>query len=137
MIPLVFWVKHRVVMALRDPLRSGVLSFFKDEDLFMVPMSLWSLVGVTKLQKLCQILICNLFSELVNDSNVQFLDQDDDDDPDTELYLTQPFGNLVIKEVGQNANFFYFSSLWDCFRCFRPWFPYVNCELMHLNILQA
>lgn len=23
--------------------------------------------------------------------NVQFLDQDDDDDPDTELYLTQPF----------------------------------------------
>lgn len=30
-----------------------------------------------------------LFS--VNDSNVQFLDQDDDDDPDTELYLTQPF----------------------------------------------
>ena len=27
----------------------------------------------------------------VNDSNVQFLDQDDDDDPDTELYLTQPF----------------------------------------------
>jgi hypothetical protein len=31
------------------------------------------------------------FIELVNDSNVQFLDQDDDDDPDTELYLTQPF----------------------------------------------
>lgn len=30
-------------------------------------------------------------TELVNDSNVQFLDQDDDDDPDTELYLTQPF----------------------------------------------
>lgn len=27
----------------------------------------------------------------MNDSNVQFLDQDDDDDPDTELYLTQPF----------------------------------------------
>ena len=27
----------------------------------------------------------------VNDSNVQFLDQDDDDDPDTELYMTQPF----------------------------------------------
>jgi potassium large conductance calcium-activated channel subfamily M alpha protein 1 len=26
-----------------------------------------------------------------NDANVQFLDQDDDDDPDTELYLTQPF----------------------------------------------
>lgn len=32
-----------------------------------------------------------LLKELVNDSNVQFLDQDDDDDPDTELYLTQPF----------------------------------------------
>ena len=32
-----------------------------------------------------------LYLELVNDSNVQFLDQDDDDDPDTELYLTQPF----------------------------------------------
>lgn len=32
-----------------------------------------------------------LLPELVNDSNVQFLDQDDDDDPDTELYLTQPF----------------------------------------------
>lgn len=32
-----------------------------------------------------------LLLELVNDSNVQFLDQDDDDDPDTELYLTQPF----------------------------------------------
>lgn len=32
-----------------------------------------------------------IFTELVNDSNVQFLDQDDDDDPDTELYLTQPF----------------------------------------------
>ncbi|XP_027315856.1 calcium-activated potassium channel subunit alpha-1 isoform X39 [Anas acuta] len=32
-----------------------------------------------------------IITELVNDSNVQFLDQDDDDDPDTELYLTQPF----------------------------------------------
>ena len=25
------------------------------------------------------------------DSNVQFLDQDDDDDPDLELYISQPF----------------------------------------------
>ncbi|XP_076350891.1 calcium-activated potassium channel slowpoke-like isoform X2 [Tachypleus tridentatus] len=33
-----------------------------------------------------------LITELVNDSNVQFMDQDDNDDPDTELYLTQPFG---------------------------------------------
>lgn len=32
-----------------------------------------------------------MFTPVVNDSNVQFLDQDDDDDPDTELYLTQPF----------------------------------------------
>ncbi|KAG1674899.1 Calcium-activated potassium channel slo-1 [Nymphon striatum] len=32
-----------------------------------------------------------MITELVNDMNVQFLDQDDDDDPDTELYLTQPF----------------------------------------------
>jgi len=31
------------------------------------------------------------FSLSVNDTNVQFLDQDDDDDPNTELYLTQPF----------------------------------------------
>lgn len=33
-----------------------------------------------------------MITELVNDSNVQFIDPDDDDDePDTELYLTQPF----------------------------------------------
>lgn len=32
-----------------------------------------------------------LITELTNDTNVQFLDQDDDDDPETELYLTQPF----------------------------------------------
>merc|ERR1712013_607640 len=32
-----------------------------------------------------------MITGLVNHSNVQFLDQDDDDDPDTELYLTQPF----------------------------------------------
>jgi len=37
------------------------------------------------------LIFVNVFAELVNDSNVQFLDQDDDDDPDTELYLTQPF----------------------------------------------
>ena len=36
-------------------------------------------------------LLIHFFSISVNDSNVQFLDQDDDDDPDTELYLTQPF----------------------------------------------
>ncbi|XP_022107903.1 calcium-activated potassium channel subunit alpha-1-like isoform X18 [Acanthaster planci] len=32
-----------------------------------------------------------MITELVNDCNVQFLDQDDEDDPNTELYLTQPF----------------------------------------------
>ncbi|KAL3876739.1 hypothetical protein ACJMK2_034537 [Sinanodonta woodiana] len=32
-----------------------------------------------------------LITELANDSNVQFLDQDDEDDPNTELYMTQPF----------------------------------------------
>ena len=32
-----------------------------------------------------------MITELVNDVNVQFLDQDDDDDPDIALYLTQPF----------------------------------------------
>ncbi|ELU08381.1 hypothetical protein CAPTEDRAFT_138076 [Capitella teleta] len=32
-----------------------------------------------------------MVTELGNDANVQFLDQDDDDDPDTELYMTQPF----------------------------------------------
>ncbi|XP_071792490.1 calcium-activated potassium channel subunit alpha-1-like isoform X2 [Asterias amurensis] len=32
-----------------------------------------------------------MLTELVNDINVQFLDDDDEDDPDTELYLTQPF----------------------------------------------
>uniref|UniRef100_H2ZIB3 BK channel n=1 Tax=Ciona savignyi TaxID=51511 RepID=H2ZIB3_CIOSA len=32
-----------------------------------------------------------MITELINDTNVQFLDQDDDDDPNTELYLTQPF----------------------------------------------
>lgn len=26
-----------------------------------------------------------------NDTNVVFLDQDDDDDPNTDLYMTQPF----------------------------------------------
>lgn len=43
----------------------------------------------TSLQWLALTQLCFLLS--VNDSNVQFLDQDDDDDPDTELYLTQPF----------------------------------------------
>lgn len=32
-----------------------------------------------------------MLTELGNDANVQFLDQDDEDDPNTELYMTQPF----------------------------------------------
>ncbi|ESO01730.1 hypothetical protein HELRODRAFT_112655 [Helobdella robusta] len=32
-----------------------------------------------------------MLTELGNDANVQFLDQDDEDDPGTELYITQPF----------------------------------------------
>ncbi|ESO07765.1 hypothetical protein HELRODRAFT_170315 [Helobdella robusta] len=32
-----------------------------------------------------------LLTELTNDENVQFIDQDDDDDPDTPFHLTQPF----------------------------------------------
>lgn len=35
--------------------------------------------------------ITQLLNHTGNDANVQFLDQDDDDDPDTELYMTQPF----------------------------------------------
>ena len=34
---------------------------------------------------------CLSFLISANDSNVQFLDQDDEDDPDTPLYMTQPF----------------------------------------------
>ena len=30
-------------------------------------------------------------TELIVDNNVGFLDPDDDDEPDTELYLTEPF----------------------------------------------
>lgn len=44
-----------------------------------------------KLIKISKFTSVPLITELVNDTNVQFLDQDDDDDPDTELYLTQPF----------------------------------------------
>ena len=32
-----------------------------------------------------------MITELENDDNAQFLDQDDDDDPDIPLYMTQPF----------------------------------------------
>jgi hypothetical protein len=32
-----------------------------------------------------------MITELIVDNNVGFLDPDDDDEPDTELYLTEPF----------------------------------------------
>ncbi|KAM8923758.1 calcium-activated potassium channel subunit alpha-1 isoform 2-T2 [Pelodytes ibericus] len=47
--------------------------------------------GLTRQQSITTGANIPIITELVNDSNVQFLDQDDDDDPDTELYLTQPF----------------------------------------------
>lgn len=48
----------------------------------------WQLGGLC-VTYTCDLTVC--VCAPVNDSNVQFLDQDDDDDPDTELYLTQPF----------------------------------------------
>uniref|UniRef100_A0A1I8JSB2 BK channel n=1 Tax=Macrostomum lignano TaxID=282301 RepID=A0A1I8JSB2_9PLAT len=41
--------------------------------------------GSNRLNNIC------ILTELAVDANVQFLEQDDDDDPDTELYMTQPF----------------------------------------------
>ena len=35
--------------------------------------------------------VWGLFFFAANDYNVQFLDQDDEDDPDVPLYMTQPF----------------------------------------------
>lgn len=43
-------------------------------------------IFISSLSSINNIILCT-----ANDSNVQFLDQDDDDDPDTELYMTQPF----------------------------------------------
>lgn len=64
----------------------------------------------------------------MNDSNVQFLDQDDDDDPDTELYLTQPFAcgtafavsvlDSLMSAVSQKIEFLIIS---------------VNCKIGQLN----
>lgn len=59
----------------------------------------------------------------VNDTNVQFLDQDDDDDPDTELYLTQPFAcgtafavsvlDSLMSTVSMRSIFIQFSLLYE------------------------
>lgn len=54
---------------------------------------------------------------LVNDTNVQFLDQDDDDDPDTELYLTQPFACGTAFAVSV------LDSLMSAVSCLSPFSP--------------
>ncbi|KAK3528741.1 hypothetical protein QTP70_011211 [Hemibagrus guttatus] len=61
-----------------------------------------------------------MITELVNDSNVQFLDQDDDDDPDTELYLTQPFACgtafavSVLDSLMSASQTVVVGGLWNC-----------------------
>lgn len=58
---------------------------------------------------------------LVNDTNVQFLDQDDDDDPDTELYLTQPFACGTAFAVSV------LDSLMSAVSCLSPFSPLMDC----------
>ena len=55
---------------------------------------------------------------LGNDANVQFLDQDDDDDPDTELYMTQPFacGTAFAVSVLDSL----MSTVSNCLACISP-----------------
>ena len=70
--------------------------------------------------KLVGFINCFLFT--ANDGNVQFLDQDDDDDPDTELYMTQPFAcgtafavsvlDSLMSTVNKN-NFIFFKCIYD------------------------
>ncbi|KAK7601146.1 hypothetical protein V9T40_008587 [Parthenolecanium corni] len=71
----------------------GVLSQDETGDNFQPSDRLNCTSGPIILQRRGSVYGANvpMITELVNDSNVQFLDQDDDDDPDTELYLTQPF----------------------------------------------
>ncbi|XP_034244789.1 calcium-activated potassium channel slowpoke isoform X7 [Thrips palmi] len=66
----------------------GVLSQANNEEAALTPVG-----SPIVLQRRGSVYGANvpMITELVNDTNVQFLDQDDDDDPDTELYLTQPF----------------------------------------------
>ena len=58
--------------------------------------------------------VSTVFSHCVSvDENVQFLDQDDDDNPDVELYLTQPFacGNaFAISVLDSLVSATYFNS---------------------------
>ena len=58
-----------------------------------------------------------MITELVNDSNVQFLDQDDDDDPDTELYLTQPFACGTAFAVSVLDSLMSTVTFSDCYNC--------------------
>lgn len=99
---------HRSISAAADccaqPLYSCVLLFTQIKYLpdvcfstlsMLVPITksfhdLWSTENAQK-NKVNWVTNCTFTPPIVNDSNVQFLDQDDDDDPDTELYLTQPF----------------------------------------------
>ena len=62
------------------------------------------------------------------DSNIQFLDQDDDDDSEKELYLTQPFAcgtaftvsvlDSLMSTVRNTAHFIFFikKKLFQIFR---------------------
>ena len=61
-----------------------------------------------------------------NDANVQFLDQDDDDDPDTELYMTQPFacGTAFAVSVLDSL-----MSTVDCIFIAKTTKPTINCLL--------
>ena len=62
---------------------------------------------------------------IVNDTNVQFLDQDDDDDPDTELYLTQPFACgtafavSVLDSLMSTVRYHYMFLLFNLFQILR------------------
>ena len=70
-----------------------------------------------------------MITELVNDSNVQFLDQDDDDDPDTELYLTQAFACGTAFAVSV------LDSLMSTVSHFTCWCPLSHSSLCFRHIL--
>jgi len=63
---------------------------------------------------------------LGNDANVQFLDQDDDDDPDTELYMTQPFACGTAFAV---------SVLDSLMSTVSIWFVYCSIEIRNVMIM--
>ena len=67
-----------------------------------------------------------MITMLINDSNVQFLDQDDDDDPNTELYLTQPFACGTAFAVSV------LDSLMSTVRCFLEYFLLTSNKIIIL-----